>query len=333
MALAAPRTTIGNAPPVYDALDVLVVDDDESARNAMRAAVTMLGHRCRVASNGADALMMHDASPADVIVCDWRMEGMDGIELCRRVRALDVGRYTYLLFVSASATKRDFLAAALAGADECLPKWFDLDDLQMRFVAAARLVQQYGALSENNVELRRDSQTFFRAARVDALTGVANRLRLEEDVEALQGQVSRYHRCVSVAMCDVDGFKRHNDRYGHIAGDDVLRHIAETMRETLRRVDQVYRYGGDEFLVVLPEQLASRAGAAMDRVRAAVAHATGGAVTLSIGLATIAPDGDPSVRGAIARADRAAYRAKAAGGNTLVVDDGRHVDAKGNVET
>jgi len=316
-------------PPISSTLDVLVVDDDESARNAIRAAVTMLGHRCRVAANGPDALQMHEAQPADVIVCDWRMEGMDGIELCRRVRALDSGRYTYLLFVSASATKRDFVAAAVAGADECLPKWFDLDDLQMRLVAAARLVHQYGTLSENNVQLRRDSQTFFRAARVDPLTGVANRLRLEEDLEALQGQVSRYHRCVSIAMCDVDGFKRHNDRLGHVAGDDVLRRVADTMRETLRRVDQVYRYGGDEFLVVLPEQLASRASTAMDRVREAVEQATRGAVTVSIGLATITPDGDPSVRGAIARADRAVYGAKGMGGNALVVEDGRHEKTKG----
>jgi diguanylate cyclase (GGDEF)-like protein len=313
-------------------LDVLVVDDDENARNAIRAAVMMLGHSCRVASNGVDALHMHDARPADVIVCDWRMEGLDGIELCRRVRARDTGRYTYLLFVSASATKSDFVAAAVAGADECLHKWFDLDDLQMRLVAAARLVRQYETLSHNNVELRRDSQRFFRAARVDVLTGVANRLRLEEDVEALEGQISRYHRSVSIAMCDVDRFKRHNDRFGHTAGDDVLRAVAATIRDNLRRVDQVYRYGGDEFLVFLPEQLAQRAGAAMERVRAAIEHAMQGGVTVSIGLATIAPDGDPSVRSAIARADRAAYRAKAAGGNALVIDDERQSETKGNVE-
>lgn len=329
MALAGPRTTV-DPVPVATALDVLVVDDDESARNAMRAAVVMLGHSCRVAANGADALRMHTARPADAIICDWRMEEMDGIELCRRVRAQETGRYTYLLFVSAGATKRDFVAAALAGADECLPKWFDLDDLQVRLVAAQRLVRRYGELSENNVELRRDSQTFFRAARIDALTGVANRMRLEEDIEALQGQVSRYHRCVSIAMCDVDRFKLHNDRHGHIAGDEVLRRVAETIRENLRRVDQVYRYGGDEFVVVLPEQLASRASAAMDRVRAAIEEATHGAVTVSIGLATITAQDDPSVRGAIARADRAVYRAKGRGGNAVVVDDGRHAETKGN---
>jgi diguanylate cyclase (GGDEF)-like protein len=317
---------------VTSGLNVLVVDDDESARNAMRSAVQALGHRCRVASSGRDALRMHAVEPADVVICDWRMEGMDGIELCRRIRALEGSRYTYLLFVSADATKKDFVAAAVAGADECMNKCFDLDDLQMRLVAAGRIVRQYDALSQNNVELRRDSQSLFRAARIDALTGVGNRLRFEEDVDALQGQVSRYGRCVSIAMCDVDGFKRYNDACGHVAGDEMLRRVAQTIRDTLRRVDQVYRYGGDEFVVALPEQLASRATAAMDRVRKAIEHVTRGEVTLSIGLATIASDYDSSVRGAIARADRAVYGAKAAGGNAVVVEEGRCGGAEGNNE-
>lgn len=329
MASPAERTVMPDSPRTVPRLHVLVVDDDESARNVMRSAVQMLGHRCSVASNGQDALRLQAAKPADVVICDWRMEGMDGIELCRRIRATEGSRYTYLLFVSADATKSDFVAAALAGADECLPKWFDLEDLQMRLVAAGRIVRQYGALSENNVELRRDSQTFFRAARADPLTGVGNRLRLEEDVDALQGQVSRYGRCMSVAMCDVDGFKRYNDARGHIAGDETLRRVAQTIRDSLRRVDQIYRYGGDEFVVVLPEQLGPRAAAAMDRVRSAVEHATRGEVTLSIGLATVVLEDDSSVRGAIARADRALYRAKATGGNAVILEEGHQGGTKG----
>jgi two-component system, cell cycle response regulator len=329
MAAPALQAPVPTPPRTIPTLDVLVVDDDENARTVLRSAVQMIGHRCRVASSGDEALRMHAAKPADVVICDWRMEGMDGIELCRRIRATDASRYAYLLFVSADATKRDFVAAAVAGADECLPKWFDLDDLQMRLVAAGRIVRQYGALSENNVELRRDSQTSFRAARVDALTGVGNRLRLEEDVDALQSQVSRYGRCLSVAMCDVDAFKRYNDARGHIAGDEMLRRVAQTIRESLRRVDQVYRYGGDEFVVVLPEQLGPRAAAALDRVRSAVEHATRGEITLSVGLATITLEDDSSVRCGVARADRAVYRAKMAGGNAVILEEGRHEERKG----
>jgi two-component system, cell cycle response regulator len=251
-------------------LDVLVVDDDLASRVALAAAVVALGHRCRSASNGFEALEGHRERRADVIVSDWTMPGMDGMELCRRVRGLDVGTYTYLLFTSGHAHKRDFVEAVREGADDYLSKPIDLDDLEARLIAAARIVNAYRALAERNVALRHDRQTSFRAARVDPLTQVANRLRLDEDLEALQAQVSRYGRRATVAMCDLDGFKRYNDRYGHPAGDTALRRIAHAVRGSLRRADQVYRYGGEEFLVVLPEQTPADAASAMERVRLAV---------------------------------------------------------------
>jgi len=132
-------------------------------------------------------------------------------------------------------------------------------------------------------------------------------------------------------MCDVDRFKLLNDSYGHVAGDDALRHIARAARESLRRGDQVYRFGGDEFLVLLPEQGRVQAGAAMERVRAAVealriAHAPEARlpiVTISIGLAVMA-GGTRTVQEAIMSADRALYRAKGAGGNSLAFEPGPH---------
>jgi diguanylate cyclase (GGDEF)-like protein len=308
-------------------LDVLVVDDEDGARTALCAATRALGHRCRLASSGLEALRLHEDQRADVIVSDWRMVGMDGMELCRRVRALDVGTYTYLLFTSGHASKRDFVEAVRAGADDCLPKPIDIDDLEARLIAAARVVTAYRTLAERNIDLRNDSRALFRAARVDPLTGIANRLRLEEDLEALQAHVSRYGQRVSVAMCDIDAFKRYNDHYGHLAGDEALRRIAHAMRKSLRRADHVYRYGGEEFLVVLPEQTPDDAAAAMNRVRSAVeglgiVHAPGAmhpVVTVSIGLAPIEREGSRSVQAAITGADRALYRAKAAGGNHLAI--------------
>jgi two-component system chemotaxis response regulator CheY len=307
------------------ALEVLVVDDEESARASLQAAVRALGHRCRVASSGLAALRFHEAKRADVIISDWRMGGMDGMELCRRVRALDRGTYTYLLFTSGQATKRDFVEAVRAGADDCLAKPIDVDDLEARLVAAGRVVAAYRILAERNVGLRHDSQAFFRAARVDPLTGVSNRLRLEEDLESLQAHLSRYGRPVSVAMCDLDQFKRYNDHYGHVAGDDVLRKIAHAIRGGLRRADHVYRYGGEEFLAVLPEQGLDDAASAMDRVREAVerlgiVHAPGArhaVVTVSVGLATASPADPHPIREAIETADRALYRAKSEGANRV----------------
>jgi len=311
-------------------LDVLVVDDDYASRDALSTAVTGLGHRCRSAATGMDALEMHKMRRADVIVSDWRMPGIDGMELCRRVRHLDAGTYTYLLFTSASASKRDFVDAVRAGADDYLAKPIDLDDLEARLIAAARVVTAYRQLAERNVVLRHDSQAFFRAARVDALTHVANRLKLEEDLETLQGFVSRYRRQVTVAMCDLDGFKRYNDHYGHQAGDEALRRVAHAIQGSLRRADQVYRYGGEEFLVILHEQTPAAAVAVMERVRAAVeglalTHAPDAkhsGLTVSIGLAPIHSVGEHSVRDAIACADRALYGVKASGGNGVREDPG-----------
>jgi diguanylate cyclase (GGDEF)-like protein len=166
-----------------------------------------------------------------------------------------------------------------------------------------------------------------------------------KDLELLQAQVSRYARRVSIAMCDIDDFKRYNDHYGHVAGDEALHQIAQAIRKGLRRTDQVYRYGGDEFMVVLSEQSSADAAAALDRVRAAVEglgikHAPGAKhprVAISIGVAPVASGAEPSrpegsregihleaggsVRAALERADSALYRAKRRGGNTLAIDE------------
>jgi diguanylate cyclase (GGDEF)-like protein len=273
-------------------------------------------------------LRAHHAHRADVVISAWTIPGMDGMELCRRIRALDQRTYTYLLFASGHANKRDVVEAIRAGADGYLPKPIDPDDLEARLIAAERVVRAYRELALRNAGLRRDSQAFFRDARTDPLTGVGNRLRLDEDLAALSAQMLRYERNATIAMCDLDAFKRYNDHYGHIAGDEVLRRIAHAIMKSVRRVDLVYRYGGEEFLVVLPEQSLDGAAEAMNRVctaveRLGIVHAPGtrnSVVTVSIGLAALVPDGERAAEHAIACADRAMYRVKAVGGNGVSME-------------
>jgi diguanylate cyclase (GGDEF)-like protein len=304
-------------------LDVLVVEDDPVSLASLCSAVGTLGHHCRRVPSAFEALAAHEARRADVIVCDWKMPGIDGMELCRRVRALDLGTYTYLLFVSGHARKRDFVEAVRAGADDYLPKPVDLDDLEARLIAAGRIVSAYRKLAERNVVLRHDGQASFHAARVDPLTQVGNRLQLDEDLRVLQSELSQSERSVTVAMCDLDGFKGYNDRFGHPAGDVALQRIASAIRSALRRVDEVYRYGGDEFLAVLRELPSATAAATMERARAAVEalaieHAPGSPhrlLTVSVGTAEVDPTRPHSVQDAIARADEALYGVKAGGGN------------------
>jgi two-component system cell cycle response regulator len=304
-------------------LDVLIADDDPMSRDLLAYAVGALGHRCRTAGTGIDALAEHRERRADVIISDWTMPGIDGMELCRRVRALDQGAYTYLLFVSAHARKRDFVEAVRAGADDYLPKPVDLADLEARLIAAGRIVWAYRRLAERNVALRHDSQASFREARLDPLTQVANRLQLDEDIAILRVQMPSAGCLVTVAMCDLDAFKRYNDHYGHPAGDEALRRIAHAIEGALRRADRVYRYGGEEFLIVSRDLPAATAVAAMERVRSAVEvlaieHAPGTAhrlLTVSIGMASVDTAGGHAVEDAIERADEALYRVKASMGN------------------
>ncbi len=319
------------APPqdVHDgasaALDVLVAEDDPASRRALCCAVTSLGHRCRTVASGEQAIEAQRGLPADVIISDWSMPGMDGMELFRRIRAMQDGGYTYLLFTSGHARAPDLVEALRAGADDALAKPIDLDELEARLIVAGRVVRACRRLTERNLTLRRDSQASFLAARVDPLTQIGNRLGLEEDLAEVQRSLEAGAEAVTLAMCDVDGFKRYNDRFGHLAGDHALQRVAHGLRASLRKGDRVYRYGGEEFVVILPGEAPRDALAAMDRARAAVEglaieHAPGARnpmLTVSVGLAR-ADLGVRSVQAALADADHAMYRAKAAGGNTVV---------------
>jgi diguanylate cyclase (GGDEF)-like protein len=306
------------APP----LNVLIAEDDDVGRAALEKAVRSLGHHCRSAADGLEAWEMHQAERADVIVTDWKMPRMDGIELCRRTREADADdAYTYFIFLTAFDDKEHLLRAMQVGADDYQSKPVDIDELHARLVSASRVLAAYRKIAQRATQHRRDSQRFFRIARVDPLTGVGNRLALDEDLAGVFPHVKRYGNAYAIAICDVDEFKKYNDAYGHLAGDDVLRKVATEIRMQLRESDGVYRYGGDEFVVVLPEQSLLEATRAMERVRAAVEGLAiptvgpRGVVTVSIGIAAIDRTPAENLSAWLRRADEALYRAKSVGRN------------------
>lgn len=312
-------------------LKVLVVDDDETLLEALEAAIVSFGHSCRTATNGIDAWRLHEAERADVILSDWDMPGMDGIELCKRTRVGADEAYTYFILMTAFDDKAHFLRGMEAGADDYQTKPIDLDELQARLVSAERVVTVYRRLANKNASLRRDSQAAIRLASIDPLTGVANRLHLREDLESHLAQ-SHYDgvRC-SVALCDIDHFKTYNDHFGHLAGDKVLRDVAQTIRGQLRRGDALYRYGGEEFLMVLPQQSVLDASRAAERARRAVEKlgirttAGNGTLTISIGVAELMP-ADKGIDSWMDRADVALYRAKAGGRNRVEIGEAGEPD-------
>ena len=218
---------------------------------------------------------------------------------------------------------RPFARRTGAGADDYLTKPVDVEELALRLHSAARFITHQRELAESNAALRETSEVSFEAARTDPLTNVANRRRLSEDLEMFRSHAERYGHRFCVALCDIDVFKKYNDTNGHLAGDDVLRRVAATIRGALRQGDNLYRYGGEEFLVILCEQDVAQARRAMDRVRSMVASAAiphdgspTGIVTISVGLAEVQSAG-ASNEDWIRPADSALYRAKRKGRNRV----------------
>ncbi len=307
--------------PMSDALSVLVVEDDADAREMLKHAIESWGHVCRTARDGAEALEMHERERADVIISDWQMPRMDGLELCKRTRVSEGDHYTYFIFMTGLSEKKHLVLGMEAGADDYQTKPIHLDELRARLVSARRVVSVHRKLAEKNAALRHDSHVAFRLARRDAVTTIGNRLSLDENLKAIWANAVRYRRRYSIILCDIDWFKTYNDRLGHVAGDRALRTVAETLRDQLRLGDGIYRYGGEEFLVVLPEQGVTEALAVAERLRAAVERraiqtpAGSGVVTISAGVAELDMDRDKTPATWLDRADRALYRAKANGRN------------------
>jgi diguanylate cyclase (GGDEF)-like protein len=303
---------------------VLIADDDESARGLLEEAVLQLGYDCRTARDGLEAWELHQAWRADIILSDWQMPRMDGLELCRRTRGLapEFG-YTYFILLTGHGDREHFARGIEAGADDYHAKPVDLDELRARLASANRVLLIHRKLAERNTELQRDSEASFTVARVDALTGIPNRLSMDEDLRELWSYARRYGHRYSVAMCDVDWFKPYNDRFGHLAGDEVLRRIAKALQDACRNGDRVYRYGGEEFVVLLSEQELPDAQRAMERIRAAVeglaipAARAGEVVTISVGVSAVGVADGAGPAQWLARADAALYRAKAQGRNRV----------------
>jgi diguanylate cyclase (GGDEF)-like protein len=309
------------------AMRVLVVDDDAVTRRILQVSVTRLGHSCLLAKDGSEGWQIAEREVVDAIISDWTMPGIDGLELCRRVRTQRTSAYTYFILLTANDARRHFLAGMQAGADDYLRKPPDPDELQVRLTAASRITQLHRQLSQQNGELERLNHALFEQGRTDALTGIGNRLRMQEDLAKLWSRATRYAQPFCIALCDVDHFKLYNDACGHQAGDRVLHAVATALASAGRGGDAVYRYGGEEFVVVLPEPELASAIAAMNRLRDAVealairnpaidARGDGRAVTISVGVAAFDPA--VSLDELIKRADVALYVAKARGRNRVV---------------
>ena len=305
-------------------MKILLADDDPTSRLIAQLALRGLGHECHTANDGTEAWEAFKLQRPDVVISDWMMPGLSGLELCRGIRADAAGDYTYFIMVTSHGALAEVLEGMGAGADDYLLKPLDPNDLQARLIPAARITSLHRRLARQQCELKGLNDELTEIARKDQLTGLGNRRAMQEDLDLLEGRVSRYGHSYCMGLLDVDYFKSYNDVYGHQAGDQVLQAVAAQLKAQARGGDALYRYGGEEFLCIFPEQSLASGTLAVQRMRAgleelAIPHDanTLGVLTLSAGLAMLDPEHAKSAAEVLKQADEALYRAKELGRNRV----------------
>jgi diguanylate cyclase (GGDEF)-like protein len=304
---------------------ILIAEDDTASRLILEAALAGLGHEIITATNGEQAWQMFQSEKVEAIISDREMPGMNGVELCRRVRESDGGKYVYFIFLTSISERGEVAEAIRLGADDYLTKPLNRHELEARLMVASRITELYKELANQRVELEQLNSQLFRQARVDGLTQVGNRLKMREDLNIIFTRVAEQGESFCAVMCDVDYFKPYNDEYGHLQGDEVLKKVARTLVQGCRPNDEIYRYGGEEFLLVIPEQSIDAACTVAERHRARIEQlaipnigSPGTIVTISAGVASINPSSRPSIKEWLERADAAPYRAKQLGRNRVI---------------
>jgi diguanylate cyclase (GGDEF)-like protein len=277
----------------------------------------MWGYDVTVAEDGDAALQIleSDAAPR-LAILDWMMPGMSGVEVCRNVREKVNDSYTYILLLTSQQRDEDLVTGMEAGADDYITKPFKHNELRLRLRAGRRIIEL-----QNELLAARD--TFRTRASHDSLTGLWNH---EEILNILAQELARAERegkSVGVIMADIDFFKKINDTYGHLAGDVVLRLTAGKMHSLMRSYDVIGRYGGEEFLVILPECCPECAAAFAERLRLCVSSDSIDTpegripVTISLGVTVSSKERKNDADSLVKAADKALYQAKENGRNRV----------------
>ena len=297
-------------------MKILIADDDAVSRIALRAALVSLGHQVVMVDDGVKAVeVLAEPDAPSLAILDWAMPRLDGLAVCRAIR-LHPGRYIYAILLTAYDAAADMIEALDAGADDFLTKPFKLGELRARLKAGQRVLELQEHLLRSQEVLRYEASH-------DRLTGLWNRGWLLDELARELRRNLRERAPLALVMADVDYFKRINDTHGHSVGDAVLRQIGQRIQSTLRVSDSVGRYGGEEFLLLLPRADINGGRDVAERVRSIVAaepiveSSVRLNVTMSLGVAC----GDPGAtdESLIQAADQALYRAKANGRNRVEV--------------
>lgn len=297
---------------------ILVVDDNPDNVEIIATRLRYRGYEVVESVHGRDALEKVQAEPPDLILLDVMLPDIDGYEIARRIKGNDRLPYIPIILVTARDSTQDKVMGLDAGADDYLTKPINFPELEARVRSMLRIKKLQDELEEKNRELQRLSIS-------DGLTGLYNHRHIHRLLTDEFERTERTGEPLTVAMFDLDRFKSVNDTYGHQTGDRVLQAFAGILHESAREIDRIGRYGGEEFMAILPDTDADEAMTFVERVRQRVERTPFDIgrdeplhMTVSAGLADIPAEGVTSCEELIRRADEALYAAKAAGRNRVV---------------
>ncbi len=308
--------------PLHSDTRILIADDSLVSRHLLEATLRKWNYEVTVACDGTEAWnVLRGEDPPRIAILDWVMPGMSGPEVCKKVREHAKNgelNYTYLLLLTSKSQREDLIEGMEAGADDYLTKPFDQHELKVRLRAGSRVIDLQRELVAAREELREQ-------ATKDFLTRIWNRSSVLDILQRELIRGAREKRALGVVLADLDHFKTVNDTFGHFAGDAVLREFTRRVSAAMRPYDAIGRYGGEEFLVILPgcDELCTASQA--ERMRMAVAQGPmliddlSHPLTASFGASCFKPGMNVTAEALIRTADDALYAAKRQGRNRTVV--------------
>ena len=303
---------------------VLVVDDLPDNVEILRVRLESRGYVVDAASNGEEALAAVHADPPQLILCDVMMPGIDGYEVARRIKQDQKLPFIPIILVTALGETEHIVQGLETGADDYIAKPYHFQELEARVRAMLRIKRLQDELDQKNRELEVANKRLKKLSITDGLTELFNHRHVHELLHDEFERSRRTGEPLAVVMIDLDLFKAVNDTWGHPTGDVVLFETARILRDTAREIDMVGRYGGEEFIAILPNTDEAEATRFAERVRRAVEghlyrdETTEIRMTCSSGVASFPAQGVQAPEELLRRADEALYAAKESGRNRVV---------------